>query len=239
MTHMVRRHEIAEKMLFGFAEVVTSNFYRYGMDYDSTIVAYEYDPIEAQRLLAESGWADIDNDGILEKDSLEFKFEMLLPSGSQTAENLASILREDLYMIGVEMEIRKLEWSVFINNYIRNHNFDACYLGWVFGMKGDPKQVWHSQSATGRGSNHVEFKDSKADSLIDAARVEFDQEKRVAMYHRFQQILHEEQPYTFLFSDTRKPAYDKRFKGVRRYPFRPGYQFDEWFVPRDEQKFVD
>ena len=239
MTHMVRRKEIAEKMLFGFAEVVTSNFYRYGMDYDSTIVAYEFDPIEAQRLLAEAGWADIDNDGILEKDSLEFRFEMLLPNGSQTAENLASILREDLFMIGVEMDIRRLEWSVFINNYIRNHTFDACYLGWVFGMKGDPKQVWHSESATGRGSNHVEFKSSDADSLIDAARVEFDQEKRVAMYHRFQQILHEEQPYTFLFSDTRKPAYDKRFKGVRWYPLRPGYQFDEWFVPKDEQKFVD
>ncbi len=237
MTHMVRRKEIAKKMLFGFAEVVTSNFYRYGMDYDSTIVAWEYNPEEAQRLLAESGWADIDNDGILEKDSLEFKFELLLPSGSQTAENLASILREDLFMIGIEMGIRKLEWSVFINNYIRNHTFDACYLGWVFGMKGDPKQVWHSESATGRGSNHVEFKNAEADSLIDAARIEFDQDKRVAMYHRFQQILHEEQPYTFLFSDTRKPAYDNRFKGVKWYPLRPGYYFDEWFVPKDEQKY--
>ncbi len=106
-------------------------------------------------------------------------------------------------------------------------------------MKGDPKQVWHSESATGRGSNHVEFKNAEADSLIDAARVEFDQEKRVAMYRRFQQILHEEQPYTFMFSNMRKPAFDRRFKGVKWYPFRPGYQLDEWFVPSDEQKYMD
>lgn len=239
MTHMVRRKDVAEKLLFGFAEIVTAPFYRYGMDYDSTITPYEYDPELSLQILTDAGWADVDNNGILEKDTLEFKFELLIPSGSPFAAQLASILREDLFMIGVEMEIRQLEWSVFINNYIRNHTFDACYLGWVFGMKGDPKQVWHSESATGRGSNHVEFKNAEADSLIDAARVEFDQEKRVAMYRRFQQILHEEQPYTFMFSNMRKPAFDRRFKGVKWYPFRPGYQLDEWFVPSDEQKYMD
>ena len=237
MTLMVRRHEIAEKMLFGFAEVVNSNFYRYGIDYDSTIIGAKFNPDSAVALLRDAGWEDRDGDGILEKDGLKFKFELLLPSSSQTAMNLASILREDLYMIGVEMDIRSLEWSVFINNYIREHNFDACYLGWVFGMKGDPKQVWHSESASGRGSNHVEFRNPEADAIIDSARVEFDQDKRVAMYHRFQQILHREQPYTFLFSSMVKPAYSKRFKGVTWYPFRPGYQLDEWFVPKEEQKF--
>ncbi|NQU05204.1 MAG: hypothetical protein HQ568_03860 [Calditrichaeota bacterium] len=237
MTHMVRREDVRDKLLFGFAEIVTSNFYRYGMDYDSTIVPYKYDPEEAIRLLTEAGWADTDDDGILEKDSLEFKFEMLIYSGSAFAQQITSILREDLYMIGIEMEIRQLEWSVFINNYIRNHNFDACILGWVFGMRGDPKQVWHSESALSRGSNHIQFMNDEVDSLIDAARVEFDQEKRVAMYRRFQQILHEEQPYTFLFSTMRKPAFDRRFKGVRWYPFRPGYLLNEWFVPKDEQKY--
>ena len=237
MTHMVRRKDIRDKLMFGFAEIVVSNFYRYGQDYDTTIVPYEYDPEEAVRLLTEAGWDDVDGDGILEKDTLEFRFEMLIPSGSTTGQRVTSILREDLYMIGVEMEIRQLEWSVFINNYIRNHNFDACYLGWVFGMKGDPKQVWHSESAVGRGSNHIQFINAEADSLIDAARVEFDDSTRIAMYHRFQQILHEEQPYTFMFSSMRKPAYDKRFKGVRWLPFRPGYLFDEWFVPEAEQKY--
>ncbi len=237
MTHMVRREDCRDKLLFGLAEIVICNFYRYGKDYDSTIVAYKYDPDEAVRLLTEAGWEDVDGDGILEKDTLEFRFEMLIPAGSNFAEQLVSILREDLYMIGIEMSIRRLEWSVFINNYIRNHNFDACYLGWVFGMKGDPKQVWHSESAKSRGSNHIDFMNSEADSLIDAARIEFDQEKRIAMYHQFQQILHEEQPYTFLFSTMCKPAYNRRFKGVFWYPFRPGYQFDEWFVPKEDQKF--
>ncbi|MFH0765884.1 MAG: ABC transporter substrate-binding protein [Calditrichota bacterium] len=237
MTHMVRRKDARDKLLFGFAEMVTSSFYRYGPDYDSTLVPLEYDPEEAQRLLAQQGWKDVDNDGILEKDSLKFRFEILIPSVSPFAEQLVSIMREDLYMIGVEMSIRRLEWSVFINNYIRNHNFDACMLGWVFGMRNDPKQVWHSQFASGRGSNHIEFRNARVDSIIDAARVEFDVAKRTAMYHEFQQIIHDEQPYTFLFSSMVKPAYARRFKGVKWYPFRPGYQLDEWFVPKEEQKY--
>jgi len=236
MTHMVRREDLRDKLLFGFAEIVTAPFYRYGSDYDSTIIPWKYNPELAVELLTEAGWADTDDDGILDKDSLEFRFEMMIPAGSPFAEQVTSIMREDLYMIGIEMTIRRLEWSVFINNYIRNHNFDACYLGWVFGLRGDPKQVWHTESGHGRGSNHIQFSHARADFLIDNARLEFDQEKRVAMYREFQAILHDEQPYTFMISTMRKPAYSKRFKGVKWYPFRPGYQFDEWFVPKAEQK---
>lgn len=237
MSMMVRRDDVRDKLLFGLAENVNSNFFRYGPDYDSTLKDIPFDPERAQEMLREAGWTEVGRDGILRKDSLRFSFELLVPSGSPFAEQMASVLREDLFMIGVEMGIRRLEWSVYINNYIRNKNFDACFLGWVFSLKGDPKQVWHSQSAEGRGSNHVQFRHAEADSLIDLARTEFDDETRIAMYRRFQQILAEEQPYTFLFSTMRKPSYSKRFKNVKWYPFRPGYQLDEWFVPKEEQRY--
>jgi peptide/nickel transport system substrate-binding protein len=216
---------------------VESPFYRYGFDFDSTLKKFNFDPQEAERLLHLAGWIDSDNDGILEKDSLEFRFELLIPSGNPLGAQVASILREDLYMLGIEMNIRQLEWSVFINNYIRNHKFDACFLAWAMGLKQDPKQIWHSESAKGRGSNAIEFRNSEADSIIEAARVEFDPVKRRELYCRFQQILSDQQPYTFMFSTKFKPAYDRRFKGVKWYPFRPGYQLDEWFVPKAEQRY--
>jgi len=237
MTCMVRRKEIAEKIQFGFSEVVESPFYRFGYDFNPNLDFIEFDPLHAKQLLDSAGWKDANGDGIIEKDGVPFKFEMLIPSGIPLSEQTVSILAEDLATIGVQMSVRRLEWSVFINNYIRNHNFDGCFLGWAMGLRQDPKQIWHSSSAAGRGSNHVEFKNAEADSIIDAARVEFDPEKRRALYWRFQEIIHDEQPYTFMFSTKLKPAYSKRFKGVKWYPFRPGYQFDEWFVPRAEQKY--
>ncbi len=237
MSHLVRKHEVAQKIQFGFSEVVESPFYRYGYDFDSTLKSYKFDVIEAQRLLAEAGWRDADDDGILERDTVEFRFELILPSGSPLGDQVASIMREDMAMVGIDMQIRRLEWSVFINNYIRNHKFDACFLSWVMGLKQDPKQIWHSESAKGRGSNAVEFKNVVCDSLIDLARTEFDRDKRREYYQQFQQIINDEQPYTFMFSSKFKPAYDRRYKGVKWYPYRPGYQLDEWFVPKEEQKY--
>lgn len=237
MTHMVRRKEIAEKIQFGFSEVVESPFYRFGYDFNPNLDFFEFDPAKAQKLLDSAGWKDTDNDGILDKEGMKFTFEMLIPSGIPLSDQTVSIMAEDLATIGVEMTVRRLEWSVFINNYIRNHKFDGCFLAWAMGLKQDPKQIWHSASATGRGSNHVEFRNAEADSIIDVARVEFDPDKRRALYQRFQEIVHDEQPYTFMFSSKTKPAYAKRFKGVKWYPYRPGYQFDEWFVPKAEQKY--
>lgn len=238
MTRLVRRREIAQQIQFGFSEVVESPFYRFGSDFDTTLGEIPFDPVEASRILREAGWEDIDRDGILEKDSLEFRFEMLIPSGIPLAEQTVSILREDLATVGIAMEIRRLEWSVFINNYIRNKKFDATYLAWAMGLRQDPKQIWHSSSAVGRGSNFIEFKNELTDSLIEVARVEFDPERRAELYRQFQQILYREQPYTFMYSTKFKPAYDKRFKGVKWYPFRPGYQLDEWWVPKEEQRYL-
>ena len=53
----------------------------------------------------------------------------------------------------------------------------------------------------------------------------------------FQEILHEEQPYTFLYVPMTNFSYHKRFRGVEIYPFRPGYDPSEWWVPRELQKY--
>ena len=69
--------------------------------------------------------------------------------------------------------------------------------------------------------------------LAEARRV-FDQEKRKEMYWRAQEIIHEEQPYMFLFYPATLIAIDKRIRGVEIAPtgitrFFPG--FLSWWVP--------
>ena len=66
-------------------------------------------------------------------------------------------------------------------------------------------------------------------------RTEFDHQKRIAMYHRFHEILHEEQPYTFLFCSKELEAVDKRFRNTIVYPF--GLDEREWWVPSALQRY--
>ncbi|HAA05174.1 MAG TPA: peptide-binding protein [Syntrophobacteraceae bacterium] len=233
MTMLVNREPILKKILFGLGTVVSGPFYVNSPDYNQAIKPYPYDPKRALELLNEAGWTDHDGDRILDKDGVPFEFEFVISAGSKFAEQLATILQENLKQVGIKMRIRKLEWAVFIQK-IDAREFDACTLGWSLGWDSDPFQVWHS-SQVDKGSNFVGFVNEEADRIIVEARQEFDEVKRRQMYRRFHEIIHEEQPYTFLFTLEALVAVDKRFANVHVYPM--GMVPKEWWVPKDLQRY--
>jgi len=227
MTLMMDRETILKKILFGLGTVVSGNFYIKSPDYNQALKPHPYDPAKAIELLRAAGWEDHDRDGILDRDGAPFRFEFLLSSGSKFGEQVATILQENLKGIGARMDIRKLEWAVFIQR-IDERDFDACTLGWSLSWESDPFQLWHSSQAE-KGSNYVGFVNEEADRIIEAARREFDPAKRHRMYHRFHEIIHEEQPYTFLFTREDLEAVSSRFRNVNLYPMGP--QPREWWTP--------
>ena len=229
LTYMVNREKILDTLLFGMGMIVTGPFYVNAPESNPLIKAFPYDPEQAKRLLTQAGWIDRDGDGIREKDGIPFRFEFLISSGSTFAEQLSTILKEDLGQIGISMEIRKLEWAVFIQQ-IQDRKFDAVTLGWSLSVEADPYQVWHS-SQSDRGSNFVGFVNDEADWIIEEARVTFDRARRIELYHRFHEILHEEQPYTFLFCTESLAAVHRRFRNVVVYPL--GLRPVEWWVPAE------
>ena len=88
-----------------------------------------------------------------------------------------------------------------------------------------------------KGSNFVGFKNEEADRIIEEARREFNAEKRRKLYHRFHEILHEEQPYTFLFTSEALTAVARRFQDVNVYPM--GLYPREWWVPKALQRYTE
>ena len=233
LTHLVDRRKILDRLLFGMGVVVSGTFYVNSPEYNHFIEPLPYDPQRARQLLSEAGWVDRDGDGILDRDGAPFHFEFLISSGSSFADQLATMLKEDLFRVGIVLEIRKLEWAVFIQQ-IQDRKFDAVTLGWSLSVESDPYQLWHSTQAQS-GSNFVGFRNEEADRIIEDARVTFEREKRIALYHRFHEILHEEQPYTFLFCTESLVALDRRFRNVRIYPL--GLFPREWFVPVVLQRY--
>ncbi len=233
MTHLVNRELILEKILFDLGEIITSPFYINSPEYDKTIEPYGYDPTKARALLDEAGWVDHDGDGIRDKGGVKFEFEFLIPSGSETGDKISTILKEELDKVGIMMNIRNTEWAIFTTR-LNERKFDAVTLGWSMGVETDPYQIWHS-SQIERGSNFVGFANKEADRLIDAARTEFSRDKRIELYRKFSEIVHEEQPYTFLFCRKSTVALNKRFKGVVVYPL--GLDPREWFVPPPLRKY--
>jgi peptide/nickel transport system substrate-binding protein len=226
LTYLINRKAILEKLQFGLGKIVTGNFYIFSKDYNRAIPPWPYDPEKGAQLLRDAGWGDSDKDGILDKEGEKFSFTFTIPSGSKFAERLATILKEDFSRVGIEMEINRFEWAVFVKK-LHERDFDAVTLAWSLDWESDPYQLWHSTQVE-QGSNYCAFVNREADSIIEKGRMEFDGRKRMKMYHRFHEIIHEEQPYTFLFCNPALVVVSRRFENVKVH--QRGLKYIEWKV---------
>lgn len=235
LTMLLDREDVKDTIYRGLARIVTGNFVPGTYAHNPNIKAWPFDPEGAKALLAEAGWADSNSDGILDKDGQDFRFEILLTNASVDGERICTLFQEELRRAGIEMRIRQLEWASMLEK-VDTRTFDAVVMGWSVDPDADPYQLWHS-SQVEKGSNYVGFTTPEMDEIIETGRVTFDQAKRQKLYRRFHEIMHEEQPYTFLFSPQALVAYDKRFRGVEITPlerYKPNLKV---FVPADLQKY--
>lgn len=234
LTMLLDRETFLEEIYYGLGQITTGNFFIDEAEYNKAVEPWPFDPEAAMRLLDEADWTDSDGDGIRDKDGVSFQFEVLMIPDNPAAEQIITLFREELGAAGIVMDIRQLEWSSMLQS-VQELKFEATLLGWGLPPYPDPYQVWHSSQAVKRGSNHVGFVNVEADKIIEDARLEFDRDKRIALYHRFHEILHEEQPYTFLFCRKSLVAVDKRFQNTLVYPY--GMDSLEWWVPKDLQRY--
>ena len=230
----LNRQEFLEKVLYGRGVVVTQGEYYFGPAYDHSLQPYPFDPEQAKRLLLEAGWYDRNGDGLRDKDGKPFQFELLLPSGNVVARQRAALMKENLRKLGIDMTVRELEWATFIEN-INDRKFDAYNMGWGTGVESDPYQIWHTSQSANRGSNIVGFGDAETDRIIEESRITLDNTARRKLFFELSHIEHETQPYLFLYTSPSLGVYDKRYRGVKFYKVRPGYDLSEWHLPEAGQ----
>ena len=184
---------------------------------------------------AEAGWTP-GKDGILEKDGLPFEFTILVNQGNNERIKVAVILQQMFRAVGVKVAIRTVEWAAFLKEFVDTRKFDALILAWNILDDPDIYDVWHSSAAAGHGLNFVSFCNAEVDRLLEKGRASEDRGERKAVYDRFQEILHEEQPYLFLYVPYSLPMVQARFQGIQPAPAGITYNFDRWWVPRALQQ---
>ncbi|PIR20948.1 MAG: hypothetical protein COV45_03545 [Deltaproteobacteria bacterium CG11_big_fil_rev_8_21_14_0_20_47_16] len=225
MTMMLDRQKIVDKLQYGQAMLVSGPGYYFGVSYDRSIQPWPYDSKRAVQLLDAAGWIDHDGDGIRDKDGVPFRFELVYGSGSPTGDRVGTILREDLSQIGIDMTPRPLEFSALIKMILAK-DFDATFLGWSGGFpESDHYQLFHSSQIDG-GSNNISFSNKEADRLMEQIRATIDPNKRKELHYMLHALLHEEEPYTFVYLPPALAAVDRRFTDVTAYPM--GFDITEW-----------
>lgn len=236
LSHLIDRKRILKDVYHDLARSTSGSDFMDSPSYDKSIEPYPFDVAKAKAALAEAGWKDTDGDGILDKDGKPFRFTLMFPGVNPNYTKLAPILKEDFAKAGVQLELLSLEWSVVIQR-IEQRKFEAAMMGWTTPLESDPYQLWHSDNAKIPGSsNYISFANPEADRLIGIIRSSFDPAERSKAHHALHRLLHEEQPYLFLFSPYSLEIISSRYRNVRIFP--TGVPETLFWVPKAEQKSV-
>jgi peptide/nickel transport system substrate-binding protein len=124
----------------------------------------------------------------------------------------------DLYArAGIVMRPKPTEWSVMLEN-IQRKDFDAITLGWTSGIEIDIFQMFHSSQTLEGGDNFISYRNPELDRLIDAARGEVSEAKRMPLWQAAERVLVADQPYTFLFRRKTLAFVDARIANLENTP---------------------
>jgi peptide/nickel transport system substrate-binding protein len=233
MTLAIDRENLVESVLYGQGRVAGPSIITSLWASHRGIRPWPHDPTAAETLLTEAGWVRSAG-GVRQKDGKPLAFALSTNRGNDMRKRIAEQVQANLKRVGVDVEVRFQEFNQ-LSDQMRRHALDA-YLGglWV-STKVDGKPQFHSASRQG-SFNYADYANPEVDRIIDAARVTLDRQEATALWHRMQEILHDEQPYTPLFEQRGLFVLSRRFRNVMVTALGPYGNLHEWWVPASEQR---
>lgn len=229
LTMAIDRKRIIRQNLNDLGIETTGTFFPKSSAYDTSITPWPYDVQRAKRLLEEEGWHDSDGDGIIDKmidgQLRPFQFSLTYYVKSPTAKAISEYIATALKEVGISVNLNGVDIAD-LSLAFDDKSFDALFMMWSLGTPPeDPKQLWHSSGSKEKGSsNAIGFANAEADRIIEALQYESDPKKRMELYHRFDAIMYEEAPYTFLFTPKTVLLYRDYLQNV--------------FIPADRQDLI-
>jgi peptide/nickel transport system substrate-binding protein len=231
MTLLADRQDMCKNLMATLATPNSGPFHRMGKQANPQVQPWPFDPQRARDLLKQAGFEDRNGDGVIEDaQGRAFSFKLIYPSSSVNYQQMAFYLKDAYARAGIVLEPDPLEWTI-MQQRIDQRDFDAMTLGWTGGIESDPYQIFHSKQISDGGDNYIHYSNPELDRLIDDARRTVDESKRMPLWHQVHSILHEDQPYTFLWTSRAVVFVDKRIRNVQITKTGMSSEL-EWYVPR-------
>lgn len=191
INYAVNKQAIVDRLLLGYGDVMGQPCPPNTSCYNSEIEPYHYDPDRARELLEEAG---------VENLTVDLNFPTgVVPQGDVLAQAIAA----DLERVGIEVNIRQDEWSVFAGNLF---DFETMHsgLGDTFLMyyKAGPtlQRVVATVLVSDRNWNWPHYDNARVDELWDSAESATDPQEQHDALMEMAQIVHDEAPWIFLYA---------------------------------------
>lgn len=243
LTLAIDRRRIVDAVLFGYGDVGRSTITPAHWSFTDKVPAttLPYDTAAARRLLAQSGWADRDGDGILEDPrGRPFQFVLKISTGNQLRRDIAEIIQAQLRPIGIEVELQVVEWTTLIQQLQADgaggaRDFDATILGLVDFFHKDDTNLLHTRSLGG-AYQWASYSDPQTDRLLDTLARLNDRDAAAPLWHAYQQRVVEQSPFTVLYYPRRLVGVRERLNNVRLDIRGELGNVRRWWIPPAERE---
>jgi ABC-type transport system substrate-binding protein len=193
--------------------------------YNPDLQTVDRDVAAAIGFLEEAGWTvEVDGDGNATGPATRgdetFSTQVYVRAGQPERIRFMELLRDQVVDCGIEIEVIEGDFATVLLPLLTYPHippnadapYDAYFGGWGTGLDPDPFALFHSSQCTSEEQpelyNYICYQNEEADALIEQGLVTSDQAERAAIYQEFEQIVYDEQPYLFAWSDTAREAID-------------------------------
>jgi len=208
-------------------EVITGPFPPTSWAYDVTVEAYPYSPEEAEKLLRQAGYRDIDEDEWLEgADGSELELWIKVHNEIPYSERSACTdYVKNLQEIGVRARIDWREWHAW-KKEVQEGDFDIVYQSLSYDDTCDIYPYFYSEG----DRNYISYSNPRVDVLLKRSRTEIDPDSMRRIYQEAHRIVHDDCACTFLWSLTKYAGVKKRITGFKAHPFYFFTFVNEWQI---------
>jgi peptide/nickel transport system substrate-binding protein/oligopeptide transport system substrate-binding protein len=158
-------------------------------------------------------------ENIIKEENMRGMKVNMYVTADQEAVDLAEIIQSYLYEVGINVNIKQLEWSAY-KEAINKGEPDMFWLSWWADYP-DPENflfpLFHS-SNLGSAGNRTRFINREVDLLIDKGQYSLNERDRNSFYQKAEEIVVKETPWVPFWHRTDYIIKQLWIKGYRVYP---------------------
>ncbi|MGH7475605.1 MAG: ABC transporter substrate-binding protein [Longimicrobiales bacterium] len=212
----IDRQEIIDALRAGHGTLAAGPVPPHHWAHDEATEPLPFDTAAARGLLAEAGYSDRTGDRTLEDAAgRPLRLVLQFPAASDFNRDMAQMIQADLAAIGVQLEIRPTDFATLIQNISQPaRSFEAVLMGWESDFRLNVRDLFHSDQAGTGPFALAGYRNAEVDALLEAAARARSRNEARSAWRRFQRILRDEQPWTFLYYYPEFTAVRDRVHGV-------------------------
>jgi peptide/nickel transport system substrate-binding protein len=248
LTLAINREALVKDILAGKGQVVSGPIPSSSWAFNTEVKPLPYDPGKAKELLSKQGWAvkeiqkprERTKDTLLVKGNRPLEFSLMTSKGNRVRQAIAEQVRKDLAPLRIRVNVDVVDAATFAQRVL-DKKYDAMILSWSTGLKVDPSPVWHTPSEEGQKGryNFVGYSNPRADTLMDEAMAKFDRRRAKTLWQKFQAMVAEDNPITFLYAPIKLSAVYAKVQGVKPSPVGLMASLDDWWAPKGDTRLVE